>query len=132
MIRRRSPNLRGQRPCSRTTIPLVTDLVMVSLWWDIEVLSENAQCSRTGTAIERRAVGPVHHRAVASAAPVRGDLLGPPVRRAERIRPSDRVVVVGAGCAEIVDFGQRKLRCFPADLMVGLLQKAGMDLPAAT
>ena len=49
------------------------------------------------------AVRPVDDRAVAGAAPVRGDLLGPLVRRVHRVRPADRVVVVGLGRAELVD-----------------------------
>ena len=46
---------------------------------------------------------PVHDRAVAGAAPVRGDLLRPLVRRAQRVRPADGVVVVGVRPAELVD-----------------------------
>ena len=41
------------------------------------------------------AVRPVHDGAVAGAAPVRGDLLGPLERGVHRPRPADRVVVVG-------------------------------------
>ena len=54
-------------------------------------------------------VRPVHDGAVARAAPVRGDLLGPLVRRAHRVRPADRVVVVGVRGAEVVDLGQQEL-----------------------
>ncbi len=46
---------------------------------------------------------PVDDRAVAGAAEVRGDLLGPLVRRVHRVRPADRVVVVGLRPAELVD-----------------------------
>ena len=46
---------------------------------------------------------PVHDRAVARAAPVRGDLLGPLVRRVHGVRPADRVVVVGFRPAQLVD-----------------------------
>ena len=45
---------------------------------------------------------PVDDRAVARAAPVRGDLLGPLVGRVHRVRPADRVVVVGLRPAELV------------------------------
>ena len=63
--------------------------------------------SRGGTACgprpSPRSRRPVDDRAVAGAAPVRGDLLGPLVRRVHRVRPADRVVVVGLGRAEHVD-----------------------------
>ena len=49
------------------------------------------------------ALGPVDDRAVARAAPVRGDLLGPLVRRVHRVRPAHGVVVVGLRGAELVD-----------------------------
>ena len=128
-----------------------------------------------GLALVRQAVGPVHDRAVAGAAPVRGHLLGPLVRRAQRVRPADRVVVVGLRGAEVVDLGQQELGGLdarhaverghlveaaveralgrgavvaddvvdqrvvedaevvdrvddPADLVVGLLEEAGVDL----
>ena len=54
------------------------------------------------------AVRPVHDRPVARAAPVRGDLLGPLIRRAERVRPADGVVVIGLGRAEIVDLAKQE------------------------
>ena len=60
--------------------------------------------------------GPVHDRAVARAAPVRGDLLGPLVRRVHRVRPADGVVVVGLGRPELVD---------PLGHELGRLQRAG-------
>ena len=53
---------------------------------------------------------PVHDRAVAGATPVRGDLLGPLVRRAHRPRPADRVVVVGVDGAELVLHRGHELR----------------------
>ena len=46
---------------------------------------------------------PVDDRAVARAAPVRGDLLRPLVGRVHRVRPADRVVVVRLRRAEVVD-----------------------------
>ena len=54
-------------------------------------------------------VGPVHDGAVAGAAPVRGDLLGPLERCAHRPRPAHRVVVVGARRAELVHLAQHEL-----------------------
>ena len=60
--------------------------------------------------------GPVHDRAVARPAPVRGDLLGPLVRRVHRVRPADRVVVVGLRRPELVD---------PLGHELGRLQRAG-------
>ena len=48
-------------------------------------------------------VRPVDDGAVARAAPVRRDLLGPLVRRAHRVRPADGVVVVGRRRSEVVD-----------------------------
>ena len=48
-------------------------------------------------------VRPADDRAVAGAAPVRGDLLGPLVGRVHRVGPADRVVVVGLGRPELVD-----------------------------
>ena len=56
------------------------------------------------------AAGPVHDRAVAGAAPVRGHLLGPLERRVHRPRPTDREVVVGAGRAELVQLADHELR----------------------
>ena len=54
--------------------------------------------------------GPVHDGAVAGAAPVRGHLLGPLVRRAHRVGPAHRVVVVGAGRAELGRLGAQEVR----------------------
>jgi hypothetical protein len=51
----------------------------------------------------RDPAGPVHDRAVAGPAPVRGDLLGPLVRRVHRMGPSNREVVVRRGSAELLD-----------------------------
>ena len=55
--------------------------------------------------------GPGDDGAVAGPAPVRGDLLGPLVRGAHRVRPSDRVVVVGGWAADAVDVGDEELGC---------------------
>ena len=55
--------------------------------------------------------GPGDDGAVAGPAPVRGDLLGPLVRGAHRVRPSDRVMVVGGGAADAVDVGDEELGC---------------------
>ncbi len=52
---------------------------------------------------------PVHDRAVARPAPVRGDLLRPLVGRVHRVRPADREVVVGRRCAELVDARRHEL-----------------------
>ena len=46
---------------------------------------------------------PVHDHAVAGAAPVGGDLLGPLVRGVHGVRPADGVVVVGVRAAEVAD-----------------------------
>ena len=54
-------------------------------------------------------LGPVDDRAVARAAPVRGDLLGPLVRRIHGMRPAHGVVVVGLRPAELVEPGQQEL-----------------------
>ena len=48
---------------------------------------------------------PVHHQAVAGAAEVRGDLLGPLVRRVHGQRPAHRVHGVGHRPADLVDPG---------------------------
>ena len=63
-----------------------------------------------GLAPGRDPVRPAHDRAVAGAAPVRGDLLGPLVGRVHRVRPADRVVVVGLGRAELVEHRGHELR----------------------
>src|SRR3954469_2768712 len=42
-----------------------------------------------------KAVGQVHDRPVAGATEMRGDLLGPLIRGVHRVRPANRVVVVG-------------------------------------
>ena len=57
-------------------------------------------------------VRPVHDRAVARAAPVRRHLLGPLVGRVHRVRPADRVVVVGIRPAEEVDLRREELGRF--------------------
>ena len=48
-------------------------------------------------------LGPVDDRAVARAAEVRGDLLGPLVGRVHGVRPAHRIVVVGLGPAQLVE-----------------------------
>ncbi len=53
---------------------------------------------------------PVHDRAVARAAPVRRDLLGPLVGRVHGVRPAHRVVVVGLRPAELVEPGHEEFR----------------------
>ena len=65
-----------------------------------------------GLAFVSKAVGPVHNGAVAGAAPVRGHLLGPLIRRAQGVCPADRVVVVGLRRAEVIDLGQQELGGF--------------------
>ena len=52
----------------------------------------------------------MHDRSVARAAKVRGDLLGPLVGRAHRVRPADRIVIVRFGAAELVQSLGQKLR----------------------
>ena len=64
---------------------------------------------RTDLALGLDALRPVHDRAVARAAPVRRDLLGPLIRRIHRMRPADRVVVVGVRSAEVVDLALQEL-----------------------
>ena len=54
-------------------------------------------------------LGPVHNGAVAGAAEVRGDLLGPLVGRVHGVRPAHRVVVVGLDPAELVESLRQKL-----------------------
>ncbi len=51
---------------------------------------------------------PMHDHAVARAAPVRGDLFRPLIGRAKRVRPADRIMVVGLGRAEILDLRQQE------------------------
>ena len=58
---------------------------------------------RANFALGLDALRPVDDGAVAGAAPVRGDLLGPLVRRVHRVRPADGVVVVRLGSTELVD-----------------------------
>ena len=53
---------------------------------------------------------PVDDGAVARAAPVRGDLLGPLVGRVHGVRPAHGVVVVGLRPAELVEPGHQELR----------------------
>ena len=60
-------------------------------------------------ALRLDAFRPVHDRAVARAAPVRRDLLGPLVGRVHRVRPADGVVVVGVRAAEEVDLRREEL-----------------------
>ena len=67
---------------------------------------------RADLALRLDALGPVHDRAVAGAAEVRSDLLGPLVRRVHRVRPAHRVVVVGLGAAELVERARQELRGF--------------------
>ena len=55
------------------------------------------------------AVRPVHDRPVAGSAPMRRDLLRPLVRRVQRVRPADGVVVVRLGRAEVLDPGDHEL-----------------------
>ena len=54
-------------------------------------------------------LGPMHDGAVAGAAEVRGDLLGPLVGRVHGVCPSHRVVVVGLDPAELVQSLRQKL-----------------------
>ena len=54
-------------------------------------------------------VGPVDDGAVAGAAPVRGDLLGPLERSVHGPRPTHRVVVVRAGRSELVHLAEHEL-----------------------
>jgi hypothetical protein len=58
---------------------------------------------RADLALRLDAVGPVDDRAVAGAAEMRCDLLGPLVRRVHRVRPADGVVVLRARRAQLVD-----------------------------
>ena len=74
-----------------------------------------ANCERISplALIPRR---PVDDRPVAGAAPVGCDLLRPLVRRAHRVRPADRVVVVRVRAAEVVQ---------PLDHELGRLERCG-------
>ncbi len=53
-------------------------------------------------ALSLDSLGPVHDRSVARAAPMRGDLLGPLVRRIHGVRPAHGVVVVRFRAAQLV------------------------------
>ena len=64
---------------------------------------------RADLALGLDAFRPVDDGAVACAAPVRRDLLGPLVGRVHRVRPADGVVVVRLGSAELVDPGREVL-----------------------
>ena len=55
---------------------------------------------------------PRDHQTVTRAAEVRGDLLRPLERRIQRMRPGDRVVVVGHGSAKLVLNGQEVVEAF--------------------
>src|SRR5215207_7815243 len=72
---------------------------------------------RTHLAAGLKAVRPVHDRAVAGAAPVRGYLLRPLIRCVHRMRPTHSVVVEGLGRAELLDPRRHELgrlqRCRP-------------------
>ena len=48
---------------------------------------------RTNLVLRLDALGPMHERAVACAAPVRSHLLGPLIGRIHRVRPTDSVMV---------------------------------------
>ena len=48
-------------------------------------------------------VRPVDDGAITRPAPMRGDLLGPLVRRIHGVRPTDRVVIVGVRSAQLVE-----------------------------
>ena len=65
---------------------------------------------RADLALALDPLGPVDDRAVARAAPVRRDLLGPLVGRVHRVRPAHRVVVVGFRPAELVDPRHQEFR----------------------
>src|SRR5271169_2129299 len=64
---------------------------------------------RTDLSLRLDPLRPVHNRAVARAAEVRGDLLGPLVRGVHRVRPADGVVVVGVRSAELIDLALHEL-----------------------
>ena len=84
--------------------------------------------------LRRDAVRPVDDRAVAGAAPVGGDLLGPLVGRVHGVRPADRVVVVGVGAAELVDgarAGTPASRARPAPLKLIISLKVPLSVPSA-
>ncbi len=58
------------------------------------------------------AVGPMHDRAVARAAPVRSHLLGPLVGCIHRPGPTHREVAVGSFATELIQLGQHEFRRF--------------------
>ena len=60
----------------------------------------------------------MHDRAVPRPTPVGGDLLRPLVGRVHRVRPADRVVVVGVGRAEVVDLRDHEFRRLEAESAV--------------
>ncbi len=66
---------------------------------------------RTNLAARDDAARPVDDRAVAGAAPVGSDLLGPLVGRVHGVCPADCVVVVGGRGAELVDARSHKFGC---------------------
>ncbi len=75
--------------------------------------------------------GPVHDRAVAGAAPVRGHLLGPLIGRIHGMRPAHRIVVVRFDPAELVEVGVQELGRFQVveagnrhHLVVGALERS--------
>ncbi len=63
----------------------------------VELVADLPACLHAGR--------PVHHQAVAGAAEVRGDLLGPLVRRVHGQRPAHRIHRVGHRPADLVDPG---------------------------
>ena len=64
---------------------------------------------RSHLATRREPAWPMHDRAVARAAPVRGHLLRPLIGRVHRVRPADREVVIGRRGAELVDARRHEL-----------------------
>jgi hypothetical protein len=70
-------------------------------WWNCERISPLALMP----------AGPVHDRAVARAAEVRRDLLGPLIGRIERVRPADGVVVERRARAQFVHAFDQQLWC---------------------
>ena len=65
---------------------------------------------RADLALGLDALRPVDDRAVARAAPVRGDLLGPLVGGVHRVRPAHRVVVVGLRARRVCRACHQELR----------------------